>query len=105
MTFGRSLITICRASLLNIEGEGVAEGDGEGDGDTVVESMLESSTVMSGGGADTCQPLGAFLGVLNSFCLSAAAVKEDLLVALLPMCLLFQPIIQTETAFACKQTV
>ena len=32
MTFGRSLITICNASLLNIEGEGVGEGDGKGNG-------------------------------------------------------------------------
>ena len=69
MTFGRSLITICNASLLNIEGEGVGEGDGEGDGDIIVESMLESSIVMSGGGADTCLPLGAYLGDLNSFSL------------------------------------
>ena len=65
--------------LLNIEGEGVGEGD------PIVESMLESSTVMSGGGADTGQPLGVFLGVLNSFSLPAAAVKEDLLIALLSM--------------------
>ena len=57
-------------------------GEGVGEGDTIVESILESSTVMSGDGTDTCLPLGAFLGVLNSFSLSAAAVKEDLLVSL-----------------------
>ena len=75
-------VKTCRCSLMIVRS---AEGDGEGEGGGECKGVregetedLECSTMLSGGGADTCLPLGA-LGVLNSSSFPSALEKEDLL--------------------------
>jgi len=63
--------------IVRREGDGEGDGECEGVGEGETED-LEYSKMLSGGGVDTCLPLGA-LGVLNSFNFPSAFEKEDLL--------------------------